>query len=51
MPANNLLEGFDDDAPDLYLGALENIDSDKESMYDDDEGESMMLATDFLNPD
>ena len=46
---DDLLEGFDDDAdPDFDLGALENVDSDKESDGDDDEGESMMLAADFL---
>ena len=40
---------FDDDAdPDFDLGALQNVDSDKESDGDDDEGESMMLAADFL---
>ena len=46
---DDLLEGFDDDAdPDFDLGALENVDSDKESDGDDDEGESMMLVADFL---
>ena len=47
---DGLLEGFDADADaDFDLGALQEVDSDKESEGDDDGGESMMLAADFLN--
>ena len=47
---DGLLEGFDADADaDFDLGALQEVDSDKESEGDDDGGESMMLAANFLN--
>ena len=37
---DDLLEGFDADAdPDFDLGALQDVDSDKESDGGDDEGE------------